>query len=401
MEKKYNKKIRTIIALLSISFGVLVGSTLAYYSSNTTFENVFNTGKYKVTTTEEFVSPENWVPGEEIPKTITTENKGTIDAAVRVKFQEKWENSEGVDITNQVTADSVIINFDNVNDWVRQGDYYYYKYPLKPGETTSSFIKSVTLNQNINDVICTGEGSTKVCESTNPVSGAIYKLTITKETVQYSAYQSVWQNTPEIAERTILTYVNRQTPNQVTFGDEICISTECFNVITSDANNIVMLAKYNLNIGSNKNPATTEGLQDQTLADEYGDILFAPQGTIRLTTPGVREDIYNKLDNTSNDNISYYIEQYVNKLKTFAPSLDITGRLVTYSEAEDIFGCDTSNGTCPANTFFTTTKYWMGTSPADDIIFYMSNGVYETQSYITAVKLGVRPVITIPTSSIS
>ena len=45
MEKKYNKKIRTIIALLSISFGVLVGSTLAYYSSNTTFENVFNTGK--------------------------------------------------------------------------------------------------------------------------------------------------------------------------------------------------------------------------------------------------------------------------------------------------------------------------------------------------------------------
>ena len=162
-----------------------------------------------------------------------------------------------------------------------------------------------------------------------------------------------------------------------------------------------MLAKYNLNIGSNKNPATTEGLQDQTLADEYGDILFAPQGTIRLTTPGVREDIYNKLDNTSNDNISYYIEQYVNKLKTFAPSLDITGRLVTYSEAEDIFGCDTSNGTCPANTFFTTTKYWMGTSPADDIVFYMSNGVYETQSYITAVKLGVRPVITIPTSSIS
>ena len=195
------KKLKKIIALLlAISFGIFAGTTFAYYTSNTSFENVFNTGKYKVVTTEEFVSPTNWLPGEEIPKTITTRNDGTVDAAIRVKFEEKWEDLSGEDISSQITANTVSINFDNVNDWVRQGNYYYYKYSLKPGETTSSFIKSVTLSQNLNGVTCTGEGNERVCESTNPASGAVYKLTITKETVQYNAYQNVWENTPEIAE---------------------------------------------------------------------------------------------------------------------------------------------------------------------------------------------------------
>lgn len=195
------KKIKTnpIVSIIAILCGVLIGSTFSYYQSRSSFENVFNTGTYKVISTEEFTSPNNWKPGEEIPITVTTTNEGTITAAVRVKFEEKWYDGD-TEITQQVASDSVAINFDNINDWTRQGDYYYYKVPLDAGEETSSFIQSVTLNPNINDVVCTPsqDGKTQTCESTNNVVGSTYKLIITKETVQYDSYTEVWSNTPEI-----------------------------------------------------------------------------------------------------------------------------------------------------------------------------------------------------------
>lgn len=202
---------------------------------------------------------------------------------------------------------------------------------------------------------------------------------------------------------TIILVNDSDNNNEISFGDEYLIGTEGFYVIDSDTNNVTLLAKYNLNVGSNKKTTVPEGLQNSTLGSDYGYILFAPQGTVTLTTPGTIEDIYDKLDKTSNDNISYYVEQYVNNLKTIDSSLSITGRLLTMSEAEDLFGCSHSTATCPTDSFLMNTSFWLGTSPANDIIFYISNGqypgLYGTPSYITAVNLGVRPVITIPRSN--
>ncbi len=197
-----NNKTKPIVSIFAMLIGLLIGTTFSYFNSSANFENVFNTGTYKVVTKESFESPANWKPGEEIPKTITTKNEGTIPAAVRVKFTEQWFDGEN-EITQQVTADSVSINFDNINEWIRQGDYYYYKYFLNPGEETTSFIKSVTLSPTVNDVTCTtsADGKSKTCESTNNVVGSTYKLTITKETVQSDAYDKVWQNVPTIVEK--------------------------------------------------------------------------------------------------------------------------------------------------------------------------------------------------------
>ena len=121
MQQTQNKKrnIKPIVALMILSFSVLVGATFAYFTSSVSFENDFIVGRYKVVTTEEFESPNNWAPGEEIPKTITTTNEGTIPAAVRVKFEEKWFNGS-TEITSQVAADAVSINLDNINEWNRE-----------------------------------------------------------------------------------------------------------------------------------------------------------------------------------------------------------------------------------------------------------------------------------------
>ena len=392
---KYSKKIRTIIALMAISFGVLVGSTFAYFSSSATFQNVFTAGKYKVVTTEEFVSPDNWAPGEEIPKTITTENQGTIDAAVRVKFQEKWETPEGADITNQVAANTVIINMDNTNEWIRQGDYYYYKFPLKPGETTSSFIKSVTMSSTVNDVVCTpsNDGKSQTCESTNAVSGAVYKLIITKETAQYSAYSSVWQNAPTLSERVSPTYVTRQVSNQITAGDEICIEDECFNVISSDANNVTMLAKYNLNVGNNIQTGT-QGIQNinsigwnsdnSTMDESYNypsTVAFASQGNW-TTVETYPANVY------SYSTIGTYINNYKGYLQGLGARIQ-DARLLSYTESS-------SNP-----SFLRNTSFWLSDA-ADSFRVYevsISTGLYR-DACSNAGLYGVRPVIVIPINTI-
>ena len=196
-----NKK--SLFAVVALVLVLLIGATIAYFQSSASFDNIFNTGTYKVVTTEVFESPDNWKPGEEIPKTITTRNEGTIDAAVRVSFTEKWEDSEGNDITLSIPSDAVTINLDNQDDWTKQGNYYYYNYPLKPNKETTSFIKSVTLNAQLgsgDDVECTptADGKSVTCEATDPLYGAKYTLTLTKETVQYDKYSTIWTNTPEI-----------------------------------------------------------------------------------------------------------------------------------------------------------------------------------------------------------
>lgn len=193
MIKKKNKKKLIAIIILVLVINV-VGSTIAYFTSNVEFTNIFNLGTYKIVTTEEFTSPTNWAPGQSIKKTIVSKNEGTIPAAVRASITEQWLDEENNDITNQVESGTAIINLANTNNWQKEGNYYYYKYPLKPGEATTTFIKSVTLNPELNGVTCTtsADGKTKSCEATSNILGATYKLIITKETVQYDKYDTVW-----------------------------------------------------------------------------------------------------------------------------------------------------------------------------------------------------------------
>lgn len=397
MQQTQNQRrnIKPIVALMILSFSVLVGATIAYFSSNVTFENEFIAGKYKVVTTEEFESPSNWAPGEEIPKTITTTNEGTIPAAVRVKFEEKWLMGEN-DVTDQVSADTVAINLDNTNEWIRQGNYYYYKFPLEPGDTTSSFMKSVTLNPNINGVECTtsADGKTKTCESTGIAAGATYKLIITKETVQYDAYNLVWNNVPEIGERINPVYTNRQVDNAITTGDEICIKEECFNVISSDENNVVMLAKYNLNVGNNIQEGT-QGIQnskaigwnsDNTTLDgnnNYPSTVSYAATQYWNTTETYPADIYN-----SNSTLAAYVNNYKGYLTGLGTRI-VEARLLTNAEA-------TTNP-----SFLRNTSFWLGTAYDASKIYEVSstNGLYR-DTYSNSGLYGVRPVIVVPINTI-
>ena len=89
-----NKKITTIFILVSLFILLgIIGFTIAYFTSSTDFENEFNTGLYQTTATEVFESPQNWMPGDETPKTLTITNTGNVDVKARVCIQEEWTSA--------------------------------------------------------------------------------------------------------------------------------------------------------------------------------------------------------------------------------------------------------------------------------------------------------------------
>ena len=147
MKKIKSKK--TIIAIVLIAV-LAIGGTLAYYTSSSTFDNVFETAEYKTVATEVFESPTNWKPGDTTPKTITVKNEGDINARVRVCISDSWLAADGTttlpnhDATNNI--DIAVINPANTSDWTYFMGCYYYLNELEPNETTNSPIESVTFN---------------------------------------------------------------------------------------------------------------------------------------------------------------------------------------------------------------------------------------------------------------
>ena len=200
-----NKKALIAIAII-LTIG-LIGGTFAYFTDQISVANEFKTKPYGTQVTEEFTSPDNWLPGDETSKTVVVKNTGEVDVAVRVSYSEKWESSDGTTLSGTQTISgqnikAAIINLDNTSDWTKEGNYYYYNKKLLSGNSTTSFIKSVTFNSQItDDTTCTTLNNVTTCESTGKgYDGANYTLTINVETVQFDAYKTVWNTTTNISE---------------------------------------------------------------------------------------------------------------------------------------------------------------------------------------------------------
>lgn len=161
MKEVKNKK--SLIALAVIAIVGVIGGTFAYYTSTASFDNIFKTKPYSTEFTEEFESPEDWTPGTTTSKKVFAKNTGDVDVAVRASYTEKWVNANGNTIENtQGDVSAAVINFANTADWKKEGNYYYYTKKLTKGETTSSFIESVTFNSDVEaSVNCVTEGNKK------------------------------------------------------------------------------------------------------------------------------------------------------------------------------------------------------------------------------------------------
>ena len=232
-------------------------------------------------------------------------------------------------------------------------------------------------------------------------------------------------------------YVSRQNEGQITPGDIIGIGeTEDFYVVSSNAQKTVLLAKHNLLIGfwsdyESEYPSDSPhegnipnnfpgyGLQSAealgyTGGQYYGTITFyhsmywdnGDYGDADIISP------YNANGASysgnpypyvydSNSNIYQYVNGengYVNKLIEMGAPSTITGRLLSYEEAEAAQNIE-DDGT---SIIISDEYYWLGSAADYDMVWGIYEGGFQqfSSGYNSDSFCGIRPVIEISTSDI-
>ncbi len=185
-------------------------------------------------------------------------------------------------------------------------------------------------------------------------------------------------------------------------GEEITIGTESFYVISNTDTELNALAKYNLNVGENKNPNVTEGIQHETVkgwlksGTKYGNIAFSNN----KGWPYRNNDTIDIKQYDGPTNVALYgengYEKYVQKTIS-----DASIRLITKNELESL-GCISSEWSCrAAPDWIYNTSYWTSSAYADydNCVWYVgSNGDFSSYNLDRDTICGVRPVVTIPLS---
>ena len=420
------KKNKIPLIALSISFLIgIIGGTIAYFKNETTITNNLNLAKFDVTSTETFESPSNWRAGETIPKVVTTTNNGTVPVAIRLSYTEKWIDSDDNDLN---ISNVVTINRVNEGRWFKDGNYYYYRYTVNPGESVRPFMESVTLNEEVGNVTCTQPdvNGEQVCESLDDTAGNKYILTIKVESADYDYYKSIWNTDVEIGDYVNpIQIVNQQTVGELTIGDLLKVGdTEEFRVVSSDANETVLLAANNLNVGSNTFSGCTQGLQCAAMINESskGTMAFSSTdywtgqignglkygGTASACGPQALSTqpftCYNDAYVYDEDsNLYTYIEQYKQEMINKGVTVKIA-RVMNDAEGESVENYSWANNT----------KYWLGNAELDNnglendgvstttrsIQVAVMNGTTDRYIYSDSVNYGVRPVIVVSTADI-
>ena len=192
-----NKKVMVALVLLMFIFGFTF--TIAFFTDSFDIPNVFKTQVFKTTVEEEFISPDNWLPGDVTLKKIRVNNVGDLSVAARISIKEEWVAHDGEKLSGiQNGNKAAIINFVNTDKWIKDGDYYYYNKKLKKGESSLDFIESVTFNDKIEaESECNRHESNGVIQivcssSTLGYANATYTLTFKIDTVQYDLYKEIW-----------------------------------------------------------------------------------------------------------------------------------------------------------------------------------------------------------------
>ena len=135
------KKPALLIVALALILTVAVGGTVAYLTTKTDSKiNTFTPSQVSCEVKENF-------DGEK-KTNVNVTNTGDIDAYLRVKLVTYRVNDDG----QHIGGTAAIPAFTPGDGWVKYGDYYYYTYPVAPGQQPETpLIDSLTLTGSYND----------------------------------------------------------------------------------------------------------------------------------------------------------------------------------------------------------------------------------------------------------
>lgn len=409
------KKKKTLVAIALMFLIIVIGATFAVFMSTADYNNDFNLGNYNIVTKEIFTSPDNWAPGDTIPKVLTAKNEGTIPASVRMSYTEEWTDEDG-NVVNMPEG-TAIINFTTPSAWTENNGYYYYNHILESNDETAPLIEGVTLNPNLNETTCEIVGGVEQCKNdVSGIGGYHYNLTFTIETVQYDKALQVW-NIDSLYNNFILP--EGKTKDTLQYGDLVCIGLsngkDCFNFIRYDNDDMVFITRYTLDTDTYSSSKGTQyseyNYMHSALSRSYkifSDSNFWVDSSNNLLPEFGSEypvDVYSleNMDPTNSKNCSYYIENYKNVLESFGANIK-EARLLTYSEATSpLIGCDSeiqegqSRLNCPTDGFIVNTKfrYTLGTASAYNDLWGIDTDAELNPDITRNLLNGIRPVIVI------
>lgn len=199
----------------------VIGGVFAFWTQQILTHNEFQTAVYDTSISEEFESPDNWVPGQEVNKDAWVRNDSSIPVFVKVKIKQQWTRdgdrlplSFGTDDGSVIYAADVnwgndVTDISSITDiseargrWLlcsrtpdENGEIEaFYIGSVAAGGKTPLLIDSVTMDPAVKAAIVrkdtrynkeTGQWETAETASGQPdYSSSHYTLTVSAETVQ-------------------------------------------------------------------------------------------------------------------------------------------------------------------------------------------------------------------------
>lgn len=133
------------IAIALVCMLVLIGGSVAYFTTENTATNAVSSSNVKIelvlmemNDSEEMVlvsGEKTVVPGEGVMRTASIKNTGSEDAWVRIKIPKP----ENIELWQETDPDK----------WTEKEDCLYYNTPLKPGETTDPLYFGVNFDESL------------------------------------------------------------------------------------------------------------------------------------------------------------------------------------------------------------------------------------------------------------
>lgn len=134
-------RVTAIVMATVLLLALAIGGTVAWLSTeDTPITNTFLPSKVACKVTEKFNGT--------VKSDVNVQNTGNIDAFIRVKLVTYRTNNQDQHIGG--TAD--LPKFTLGADWVKYGDYYYYKKPVEPNQKPATNLTDrMTLTGSYND----------------------------------------------------------------------------------------------------------------------------------------------------------------------------------------------------------------------------------------------------------
>jgi len=167
------KSILVGMLVFSLAALMVVGGTLAWFTSEAEVTNTFKAGTVEIEVLEKGENEENitnWNPGDTTDYDVSVKSHGSKQTYVRVKLEPVWYDGEK---EANVDEDNVELTLaeDWENYWVLADGWYYYKEILEQNQETSLLLDKVHLK---------GE------ETDNKYQGLTLKIKVEAQAVQAS-----------------------------------------------------------------------------------------------------------------------------------------------------------------------------------------------------------------------